>query len=274
MKNIIIYDTTLRDGAQAEGISFSLQDKLSIAFKLDELGMDYIEGGYPASNPKDRQFFKELLSHPLSHTIPVAFGSTRRADKKAEEDQGLQALLKAETQTVTIVAKAWDLHVKEVLRVSLKENLKMLSESINFLRANGREVLVDLEHFFQGYKHNPEYALKVLKVAEENGPNTLVLCDTNGGSLPEEIETAVKKAKSHVKTPIGIHAHNDGDLAVANTLVAVTAGASHVQGTINGFGERCGNADLCSIIPNLVLKFGYQCLGPDRLKKLTEVSKY
>lgn len=274
MKNIVIYDTTLRDGSQAEGVSFSLQDKLSIALKLDELGVDYVEGGYPAANPKDRNFFKELLSHPLSHALPVAFGSTRRADKKAEEDPGLQALLKAETRTVTIVAKAWDLHVKEVLRVSLEENLKMLSDSIHFLVAHGRVVFVDLEHLFQGYKNNADYALKVLKTAEEDGANTLVLCDTNGGSLPGEIEEIVKKAKSHVKTPLGIHAHNDGELAVANTLAAVTAGARHVQGTINGFGERCGNANLCSIIPNLVLKFGYPCLSPEKLKKLTEVSRY
>ncbi|MFN3467473.1 MAG: citramalate synthase [Candidatus Brocadiales bacterium] len=274
MRNIVIYDTTLRDGSQAEGVSFSLQDKLSITLKLDELGVDYVEGGYPASNPKDRNFFKEILSHPLRHAIPVAFGSTRRADKKAEEDPGLQALLKAETQTVTIVAKAWDLHVKEVLRVSLDENIKMLSDSILFLVANKRTVFIDMEHFFQGYKNNARYALTVLKVAEESGANTLVLCDTNGGSLPGEIEEAVKKARNHVKTMLGIHAHNDSDLAVANTLSAVTAGARHVQGTINGFGERCGNANLCSIIPNLVLKFGYPCLSPERLKKLTEVSRY
>lgn len=274
MKNIVIYDTTLRDGSQAEGVSFSLQDKLGIVIKLDELGVDYIEGGYPASNPKDRSFFRELLSYPLTHAKLVAFGSTRRADKKAEEDPGLQALLKAETQTVTIVAKAWDLHVKEVLKVSLEENLKMLSDSLHFLKAHGRMVFVDLEHFFQGYKYNPSYTIKVLKVAEESGADTLVLCDTNGGSLPVEIEEAVKKAKGQVKSPLGIHAHNDGDLAVANTLVAVMAGARHVQGTINGFGERCGNADLCSVIPNLVLKLGYSCLVPESLKKLTEVSRY
>ncbi len=274
MKNIVIYDTTLRDGSQAEGISFSLQDKLSIALKLDELGVDYIEGGYPASNPKDRDFFKELLSRPLSRAVPVAFGSTRRADKKAEEDPGLQVLLKAETQTVTIVAKAWDLHVKEVLKVSLEENLKMLSDSLHFLTSHGRTVFVDLEHFFQGYKNNSNYALKVLKIAEENGSNTLVLCDTNGGSLPSEVEEIIRKAKGKVKVPLGIHAHNDSDLAVANTLVAVTAGVRHVQGTINGFGERCGNANLCSIIPNLVLKFGHPCLGTEKLKKLTEVSRY
>ncbi len=274
MKNIVIYDTTLRDGSQAEGVSFSLQDKLSIATKLDELGIDYIEGGYPAANPKDRSFFKEILSHPLRHAILVAFGSTRRADKKVQDDPGLQALLRAGTQTVTIVAKAWDLHVKEVLKVSFDENLKMLAESVQFFKDHGRAVFVDLEHFFQGYKNNAQYALKVLKVAEENGADTLVLCDTNGGSLPDEIEEAVKKARSHVKTPLGIHTHNDGDLAVANTLVAVRAGVRHVQGTVNGFGERCGNANLCSIIPNLVLKYGYHCLEPERLKKLTELSRY
>jgi 2-isopropylmalate synthase len=274
MKKITLYDTTLRDGTQAEGVSFSLQDKVSIALKLDELGLDYIEGGYPASNPKDKGFFKEISSHTLHHARIAAFGSTRRADKKPEEDSGLQALLKAETPVTTIVAKSWDLHVREVLRVSLEDNLKMLSDSIKFLKSHGKETIVDMEHFFDGYRHNPQYTLKLLKVAEDAGADTLVLCDTNGGCLPADLEEAVKKARGHVKVPLGIHAHNDCDLAVANTLVAVDAGVRHVQGTINGFGERCGNADLCSVIPNLALKKGFPCLDETRLKKLTEISRY
>lgn len=274
MKKITIYDTTLRDGSQAEGVDFSVQDKIGIALRLDDLGVDYIEGGYPASNPKDREFFKDIVACQLSHARIVAFGSTRRADKRAEEDPALQALLKAETPVVTIVAKGWDLHVKEVLRVSLEDNLKMVSDTIRFLKSQGREVFVDIEHFFDGYSSNAKYALKVLKVSQVAGADTIVLCDTNGGCLPSSILEMVKKARGHVKLPLGIHAHNDCDLAVANTLAAVDGGATHVQGTINGFGERCGNADLCSVIPNLTLKKGLKCLEEGKLKKLTEVSRY
>ncbi|MEE9200033.1 MAG: citramalate synthase [Candidatus Brocadiales bacterium] len=273
-KKITVYDTTLRDGSQAEGVFFSLQDKLSIALRLDDLGVDYIEGGYPGSNPKDREFFRDIATHKLTHARVVAFGSTRRADKKAEDDPGLQALLKAGTRVVTIVAKGWDLHVKEVLRVSLENNLSMISDTVKFLKSRGKEVFVDIEHFFDGYKSDPKYALKVLKTVVSSGADTVVLCDTNGGCLPSEVLPMVKKAKGYVKVPLGIHAHNDCDLAVANTLSAVDGGATHVQGTINGFGERCGNADLCSVVPNLLLKKGLQCLDETKLKKLTEVSHY
>ncbi len=274
MNNIIVYDTTLRDGSQAEGVFFSLQDKIDIALRLDDLGVDYVEGGYPGSNPKDRDFFQKIAAHELSHARIVAFGSTRRADRKAEDDQGLRALLDAGTKVVTIVAKGWDLHVKEVLRVPLETNLEMVSDSVKFLKSHGKEVFVDIEHFFDGYKSDARYALKVLKTATSSGADGVVLCDTNGGSLPSDIFEAVKKARRQVKVPLGIHAHNDCDMAVANTLTAVDAGVTHVQGTINGFGERCGNADLCSIIPNLALKKGLGCLDQDKLKKLTEVSRY
>lgn len=274
MNKIIVYDTTLRDGSQAEGVDFSVQDKVAIALRLDDLGVDYVEGGYPASNPKDREFFKEIASRTLSHARVVAFGSTRKANKGAEEDPGLQSLLKAETPVVTIVAKGWDLHVREVLRVSLDENLKMIADTVKFLKSNGRDVFVDVEHFFDGYRSNAKYALKVLKVAANSGADTIVLCDTNGGCLPTDVFEMVKKARGHVKVPLGIHTHNDCELAVANTLAAVDGGVTHVQGTINGFGERCGNADLCAVIPNLVLKKGLKCLDEGKLKKLTEVSRY
>ncbi len=274
MKKIIVYDTTLRDGSQAEGVFFSLQDKVNIALRLDDLGVDYVEGGYPGSNPKDRDFFKEIAARELSHARVVAFGSTRRADRKPEDDQGLRALLKADTEVVTIVAKGWDLHVKEVLRVPLQTNLDMISDTVKFLKSHGKEVFVDIEHFFDGYKSDARYTLKVLKTAASSGADAVVLCDTNGGGLPSDISETVKKARRQVKVPLGIHAHNDCDLAVANTLTAVDAGVTHVQGTINGFGERCGNADLCSVIPNLALKKGLKCLDEAKLKKLTEVSRY
>ncbi|MFQ5863386.1 MAG: citramalate synthase [Candidatus Brocadiales bacterium] len=274
MKKITVYDTTLRDGTQAEGIFFSVQDKMGIALRLDDLGVDYVEGGYPASNPKDREFFRDIASRKFSHAKVVAFGSTRKAGKKAEEDSGLQALLKAETPVVTIVAKGWDLHVKEVLRVSAEDNLDMISDTVKFLKSRDRDVFVDIEHFFDGYRSNSRYALKVLKVAAASGADTIVLCDTNGGCLPSDILEMVKKARGQVKVPLGIHAHNDCDLAVANTLAAVDGGVIHVQGTINGFGERCGNADLCSVIPDLTLKKGLKCLDEGKLKKLTEVSRY
>ncbi len=273
-KKVVVYDTTLRDGSQAEGVFFSLQDKISIALKLDALGVDYIEGGYPGSNPKDREFFRDIASRSLSHAQVVAFGSTRRAHKKAEQDPGLQALLKANTRVVTIVAKGWDLHVKEVLRVSLEDNLDMILDTVKLLKSHGKEVFVDVEHFFDGYKSDAKYTLKVLKTAASAGADTIVLCDTNGGSLPSDVLEMVKKARRHVKVPLGIHTHNDCDLAVANTIAAVDGGVTHVQGTVNGFGERCGNADLCSIIPNLTLKKGLKCLDEAKLKKLTEVSRY
>jgi len=275
MDKIFIYDTTLRDGSQGEGISFSLQDKLAITLKLDDLGVDFIEGGYPIANPKDESYFQEVKSLKLRHAKIAAFGSTRRADKRVADDKNVNALLMAETPVVTIVGKSWDFQVTDVLKVSLDENLKMVSDTIAYLKAKNREVFFDAEHFFDGYKKNQEYALKVLHAAQSSGADAIVLCDTNGGSLPAEIAEIVKDVREKIRgTLLSIHVHNDGDLAVANTLAAVDNGVRQVQGTINGFGERCGNADLCSIIPNLVLKKGYHCLGDGGLKKLTEISRY
>ena len=273
-EKIIAYDTTLRDGSQAEGISFSLQDKIGIALKLDDIGVDYIEGGYPLSNPKDKSFFKEMDKYPLKNARISAFGSTKRADKNVSEDRGINALLSTETPVITIVGKSWDFHVTEVLKVSLDENLKMVSETVRYLKSKGREVIFDAEHFFDGYKHNRKYALKVLKAAQDIGTDTIVLCDTNGGCLTRDIENIVSNVIEKIKVPLGIHTHNDCDLAVANSIAAVNVGIRHVQGTINGFGERCGNANLCSVIPNLVLKNKFSCLGDSGLKKLTEISRY
>ncbi len=271
---VVIYDTTLRDGSQTEGISFSLQDKIGIAVKLDDLGVDYIEGGYPLANPKDKNFFKEIKKVSLKNAKIAAFGSTKRANKKVSIDPGIKALLLTEMPVVTIVAKSWDFHVTDVLKVSLEENLMMVYETVKYLKSKEREVVLDAEHFFDGHKSNSRYSLKVLKVAQDAGVDTIVLCDTNGGSLPHEIEKITERVVSKLKTPIGIHTHNDCELAVANTLVAVNSGVRHVQGTINGLGERCGNANLCSLIPNLVLKNKFKCLGSSELKKLTEISRY
>jgi 2-isopropylmalate synthase len=274
MDRIFIYDTTLRDGSQSEGVSFSLQDKLAITLKLDDLGVDYIEGGYPIANPKDESYFKEVKSLALHHAKVASFGSTRRADKRVEDDKNVHALLDAETPVVTIVGKSWDFQVTNVLKVSLDENLRMVADTITYLKSKHREVFFDAEHFFDGYKKHPEYAIKVLQVAHASGADALVLCDTNGGSLPAEVSAIVKDVRAKVNGTVGIHVHNDGDLAVANTLIAIEQGVRQVQGTINGLGERCGNADLCSIIPNLVLKKGYHCLKEGGLKKLTEVSRF
>ncbi len=272
--NVIIYDTTLRDGSQSEGISFSLQDKIGIAVKLDELGVDYIEGGYPLANAKDKSFFKEIRNISLKKAKIAAFGSTKRANKKVSLDPGIKALLSTEMPVVTIVAKSWDFHVTDVLNVSLEENLMMVFETVKYLKEKGREVILDAEHFFDGNKSNSRYSIKVLKVAQDAGVDTIVLCDTNGGSLPHDVEKITGNVVSKLKIPIGIHTHNDCELAVANTLVAVNSGVRHVQGTINGLGERCGNANLCSIIPNLVLKNKFKCLGNSELKKLTDISRY
>ncbi len=274
MDRIFIYDTTLRDGSQGEGISFSLQDKLAITLKLDELGVDYIEGGYPIANPKDESYFKEVKSLKLRHARIASFGSTRRGNTRVGDDKNIKALLMAETPVVTIVGKCWDFQVNNVLKVPLEENLKMVSDTIAYLKSKDKGVFFDAEHFFDGYKKNREYALKVLQEAQLSGADAIVLCDTNGGSLPAEIAEIVGDVRGKVKGMLGIHVHNDGDLAVANTLASVDCGVRQVQGTINGFGERCGNADLCSIIPNLVLKMGYHCLEDGGLKKLTEVSRY
>ncbi|OIP28390.1 MAG: citramalate synthase [Dehalococcoidia bacterium CG2_30_46_19] len=269
-----LYDTTLRDGAQQEGISFSAEDKLKIAQKLDELGIDFIEGGWPGSNPKDTQFFSRQQDLNLSHAVLVAFSSTRRPKCNTDEDANLRALLEAGTSVVTIVGKAWDKQVAQVLETTLEENLDMISDSINYLKLKGLRVFFDAEHFFDGYKTNPEYALEVIGHAAKAGAECVILCDTNGGTLPQQIVSAVKDARKTISVPLGIHAHNDAELAVANSLAAVEAGAVQIQGTMNGYGERCGNANLCSIIPNLKLKMGVDCISDEQLSKLSSISRY
>ncbi len=274
-RRVEIYDTTLRDGTQMQGVSLSMKDKLEIAEKLDSLGVDYIEGGYPLSNPKDAQFFEEVAKIDFKKAKLAAFGMTRRKDSKAADDVGMQTLLQSGAPVITIVGKTWDLHVREVLRVSEDENLAMIFDSVEIMAKSDRQAIYDAEHFFDGYLANPEYALKTLKVACDAGAECLVLCDTNGGSMPEQITSiiqTVRKALPDAK--LGIHCHNDSDLAVANSLAAVQAGASQVQGTINGIGERCGNGDLISIVANLVMKYDYDVLSPESLAKLTETSRY
>jgi 2-isopropylmalate synthase len=273
-QRIEIYDTTLRDGTQGHNVSLSLQDKLQIAIKLDELGVDYIEGGYPLSNAKDVAFFKEVRGLKLRNARVVAFGMTRRKGIKADEDEGMKALVGAKTEVVTIVGKTWDLHVREVLNVSEAENLAMIADSVRYCVKHGREVVYDAEHFFDGYKANPEFALKTLLAAQEAGATCLCLCDTNGGSLPEQIAEYIDAIRPHISVKIGIHVHNDGGLAVANTLAAIQHGATHAQGTINGIGERCGNVDLTTVAANLALKLNKDVLVPGGLQRLTEVSRY
>jgi 2-isopropylmalate synthase len=276
-KPILIYDTTLRDGSQGEGVSFSLQDKLNIAARLAEIGIEFIEGGYPLSNEKDVAFFREIRNYDLGDSKVCAFGMTRRRSMRAEDDPGMKALVAAQTPCITLVGKTWDYHATEVLRVSLEENLSMIGESAEFLSQHA-ELIYDAEHFFDGYHANPEYALKTLQTAAAAGARWLVLCDTNGGTVPEriaEITATAKEALKDAAVEFGIHTHNDGDLAVANSLAAVDAGATQVQGTINGIGERCGNADLISVIANLALKKkGYRVLGGRPLTHLTELSRY
>ena len=274
MKKVEVYDTTLRDGAQQAGVSFSVEDKLKIARKLDELGIHYIEGGWPGSNPKDEEFFKRARKLRLSRSVLAAFGSTRRPKTRAGADANLMALVEAGVPVVTIVGKSWDGQVTRVLETTLEENVAMIAESVAFLKSKGIRVFFDAEHYFDGYKANPGYALETAVAAEKAGAECVVLCDTNGGSLPEEVAVAVRATRKKVAGPVGIHAHNDGEVAVANSLMAVAAGAVHVQGTINGYGERCGNASLCSVIPALELKMGMACIGSDRLERLTEVSRY
>ncbi len=274
MTRIAIYDTTLRDGSQGEGVNFSLQDKLLITRKLDELGVDFIEGGYPLSNPKDTEYFQEARKLELRHAKVVAFGMTRRKGVTPDKDVCLKALLDSEAKVITLVGKTWDLHVTEVLGATLEENLRMIFDSVAYLKAAGREVFYDAEHFFDGYQHNPEYACRTLRAAQEAGARVIILCDTNGGTLPERCAELVKKGRQALKVEMGIHCHNDCDVAVANTLAAVDAGATQVQGTINGIGERCGNVDLVSVIANLALKKGQEVLRPGSLRLLTETSRY
>jgi len=274
LRRIVIYDTTLRDGAQAESVAFSLVDKVAIAHLLDEFGIDYIEGGYPLANPKDAAFFEEIRKRPLRRAKLAAFGSTRKASATCDEDRGLQALLAAGTEVVTIVGKSWDLHVSDVLRCSLDANLAMIRDSVAYLKAQGREVLFDAEHFFDGYHHNPDYALATLLAAQEAGADAIVLCDTNGGTLTSRLREIVRTVRPRVAATLGIHVHDDAGLAVANTLAAVEEGCNHVQGTINGIGERCGNADLCVVIPNLALKLACDVLTPGAVQHVTHVSRY
>jgi len=273
LASIQLYDTTLRDGAQREGISFSSEDKLKIAQRLDDLGIHFIEGGWPGANPKDSEFFSRARELKLSQAILVPFGSTRHPDNQAENDPSLRALVEVGPKVVTIVGKSWDLHVTQVLETTLEENLRMVSDSIRYLKSKGSAVFFDAEHFFDGYKGNAQYALRVIEVAIEAGADLIVLCDTNGGSLPQEVIAAIDAVKRY-DIPLGIHAHNDMELAVANSLAAVSAGVVQIQGTINGYGERCGNANLCSIIPTLKLKLGIDCISDSQLAKLTEVAHY
>ncbi len=272
--HIEIYDTTLRDGSQAEDVSFSVEDKVRIALRLDEIGVHFIEGGWPGANPKDIEFFRIMKTTPLSQAKMVAFGSTRKAKNDAASDPTLQALLSAETEIVTIFGKSWTLHVTEALETSLETNIELIGDSIAYLRANGRRVFYDAEHFFDGYKTDADYALATIQRAAEAGAERIVLCDTNGGTMPWEIREIVAKVRDQCSYSLGIHAHNDAELGVANSLVAIQEGAIQVQGTINGIGERCGNANLCSIMANLELKMRQPALGEGRLTQLRNLSHF
>ncbi|MEW5872845.1 MAG: citramalate synthase [Chloroflexota bacterium] len=274
MTRIALYDTTLRDGAQREGISLSVEDKLKIARRLDQAGFDYIEGGWPGSNPKDVAFFERARNLNLERARLAAFGMTVKKGARLEQDANIQALAAADTPVVTLVGKSWDLHVTQVLSASLAENLEMITASVTYFKSLGREVVYDAEHFFDGYKANPDYALLTLQAAAASGADVIVLCDTNGGSMPWEVETAMQAVLSQVQAPLGIHTHDDAGCGVANSLAAVRAGASHVQGTVNGYGERVGNADLCTLIPNMQLKMGLECLPPEKLSGLSELSYF
>ena len=274
MKMIELYDTTLRDGAQSEGISFTVRDKLKICEKLDELGIHFIEGGWPGANPKDMEFFKKAGKLRLSNSRLIAFGSTMRAKARAGQDKVLDALLRADTKFVTIFGKSWDLHVRDVFKVELDENIRMIADSIRFLKSKGRSVFFDAEHFFDGYSGNRDYAVKVLSAARDAGADRIILCDTNGGTITSRVFEVVEEVKAVIDTPLGIHAHNDCEMAVANTVAAVQAGCVNVQGTMNGYGERCGNANLVSIISVLRLKLGIDCVSDLVLRELTEVARY
>ena len=274
MTQIELYDTTLRDGAQQEGISLSVDDKLKITSKLDELGVRYIEGGWPGSNPKDVEYFQRVKDLKLENAIVSAFGSTRRARSRADTDPNIRALVESGAPVVTIVGKAWDLHVTRLLETSLEENLAMIADSVAHLKSRGHRVFFDAEHFFDGFKANPDYALQVVRAAADAGAECVVLCDTNGGSIPSQVYDAVRRAKSESSVDLGIHTHNDTDLAVANAMAAVQAGVKQVQGTINGYGERCGNANLVSLIANFKLKTDIDCVTDAQLTRLTEVSRY
>ncbi len=272
--DVQIYDTTLRDGSQGEGVSFSLDDKIKIAQKLDFLGVSYIEGGWPGSNPKDLDFFRQMHKYELQHARLSAFSATRRPGGNVNHDSNLTSIVAAKVSVAAIFGKAWDFHVLRALETTLEENLHMIRESIVYLKERGLEVFFDAEHFFDGYKNNADYAVQVLAAAEDAGADCLVLCDTNGGTLPWDLEQIIGKVQKEIKIPLGIHAHNDSGCGVANSLTALNHGFVQVQGTINNFGERCGNADLCSVIPNLELKMNKRCLPSGHLKHLTEVSHF
>jgi 2-isopropylmalate synthase len=271
---IKIYDTTLRDGTQGEGVSFSMEDKVRLASRLDAFGIHYIEGGWPGSNPKDLRFFRRMQDVTLKHAKLAAFSMTRRAGGVTESDPNMQAIIESGAPVATIVGKTWDFHVTQALETSRDENVAMIRDSIAYLRPTMDEVLFDAEHFFDGFRANREYALATLKAAAGAGAHWLVLCDTNGGTLPHELVEIIREVKRHVKTPLGIHVHNDAECAVANSLAAVQEGVDQVQGTINGFGERCGNANLVSIIPTLALKLGLDCVPPAHLRELRDLSRF
>ncbi|MBC9785400.1 citramalate synthase [Heliobacterium chlorum] len=274
LDRVFIYDTTLRDGTQGEGISLSVEDKLKIAARLDQLGVAYIEGGWPGSNPKDMEFFLRAKSMPWKHAKIAAFGATCRPGLKASEDANLQALVQSGAPVVTIFGKTWDFHVTAALRTTLEENLRIIRDSISFLKEQGLEVMFDAEHFYDGYKANPQYAKEAVLAAEQSGADWIVLCDTNGGTLPQDMLAITQEMVFTLRAPVGVHVHNDGDLAVANSLMGIMAGARQIQGTINGYGERCGNANLCSIIPNLQLKMNMECLPAQNVALLTETAHY
>lgn len=273
-KKLIMYDSTLRDGAQALGISFTVEDKLKIVEKLDKLGIDYIEAGYPSSNPKDLEFFDRLSRMKLHNSKLIAFGSTRRANISAADDTNVKSLLAAGTGSVALVGKSWDFQVTDILKTTLEENLRMIYDTVKYIKDQGKEVVFDAEHFFDGYEANPEYAMATIKTAFDAGADSICLCDTRGASLPSQIARIITLVLQHISCDIGIHCHNDNGMAVAGSISAVEAGAVQVQGTINGFGERCGNANLCTIIPNLQLRMGYACIPAENMKKLTSTARF
>lgn len=273
-KKVTIYDTTLRDGGQSPGISFSLDDKLRIAVALDNMKIDYIEGGWPGSNPKDDLFFEKIREKKLSHAKVVAFGSTRRKNITCEKDSLVQALVDAKADVVAIVAKTWDFQATVALKISLEENLSLIRDTVVYLKSKGLTVFLDAEHYFDGYKSNATYALKALSVAAEAGADMLVLCDTNGGTLPHEVSEIVAATFQNTDVALGVHFHNDTDVAVANSIAAILAGASSVQGTINGYGERCGNCNLTTLLPNLALKMGYKFAAANSIAHLTDLSRF
>jgi 2-isopropylmalate synthase len=274
MARVIAYDSTLRDGAQAQGVSFSVEDKLKIVERLDVLGIAYIEAGNPGSNPKDLEFFSRVAELELKHARIIAFGSTRKVGIAAEDDRNLQSLLRANTSAVAIFGKSWDYQVTGILRTTLEENLRMIADTIRYLKGQGKEVVFDAEHFFDGYKANADYAMQSLQAAADAGADVLCLCDTNGGTFPDQIAAITKTVVSRFQVQVGIHCHNDCEMAVANSVAAVQAGAVQVQGTINGIGERCGNANLCSIIPSLQLKLGLDCIPACNMAHLTSVARF